>query len=143
MATITSNNSVFTITVPLVFTTPQRMQGFSVDDMFSTEPIKAAETQMGIDGILSGGFTFTEIKQSVMLEANSISNKFFDSWWAAQQTLGDVYPCDGSLSIPSIRKRWQMSNGFLSMYAPIPDGGKVLKPRKFELTWNQMLAVDF
>jgi len=143
MATITSNNAVFTLTIPLVFPTPQRLQGFSVEDIFSTEPIKAAETQMGVDGILSGGFVFTETKQSITLEANSASNDIFDAWWQAQQTLGDLYTCYGSVSINAIRKRWDMQNGFLTMYPPIPDAGKVLKPRKYEITWNQMIAVPY
>ena len=137
MATITSANAIYTLSIAGLYPTPVQLQGFAADDIFSTDPIDSAEVLMGVDGILSGGFVFVPIKQSIAIQADSSSNTIFDNWWAANQAATDVYfVANGVIILKSVGTKWALTNGFLTSYIPMPDAGKTLKPRKFGITWN-------
>lgn len=137
---ITAANAIVTITVPGVFQAPQQLQQWAADDIFDTEPLKSIEVQMGVDGFLSGGWVFVPIPQSFTLMPNSPSVSIFDQWWAAQATLIDAIPGFGVVVLPSIKQKWALTNGFLTTYPPMPGAGRILKARKFEITWQQVQA---
>lgn len=136
MGSITAANAIYQIIIPGVFDAPQQLQGFAADDIFSTDPLTSTETSMGVDGLLSAGFVNVEVKQGITFQADSASNDVFDNWFAANFAAKDSFPASAVIIIPSIRRKWQMTTGFLTTYPPLPDGGKVLKPRKFGITWQ-------
>ena len=138
MGSITSANAVLTLTVPLLFPSPQQIQGFASDDIFDTDQIKSVEVMMGVDGVLSAGFVYVEITQNYALQADSASNEFFDTWWTQMQAAQDVYPANGNIQLPSIATKFTMTNGFLTGYKPLPDAKKLLQPRKFQIIWNRV-----
>ena len=136
MATISSTNAVFTLSISSLFTTPQQLQGFSADDIFDIDALESAEVVMGVDGILSGGFRYFEVKQSIYLQADSASNLIIDQWYAAQQKVADVYTATGNVTLISTGTKYNLIKGFLTSYKPIPDVKKKLEPRKYMITWN-------
>lgn len=136
MASITAANAIFLLQIPGVFPIPVQLKGFSADDIFDFDPIAPVEVSMGVDGILSGGFVNVPVKQSVTLQADSASNTIFDLWQAAQKTALDTLIANGTVWLTSIGTKWAMSTGFLTTYPPVPGAGKILKPRKFEITWE-------
>lgn len=138
MASITSANAVFLITIPSLYAVPQQLQGFSSDEIFATEPLESAETLMGVDGKQSSGFVFVAISQTIMLQADSVSNQVFDNWWASQRQVKDVYLANGSIALPSIGLKYTMTNGALKSYQPVADAGKTLKPRKYTISWENI-----
>lgn len=142
MASITSSNSIYTLSVTDLFTSPIQLQGFSAEDIFTTQPLASVETLMGIDGVLSGGFVFVPVVQSISLQADSASNDVFDQWYQAQQLAKDVYTAEGIIILTSIGKKWNLSNGYLSSYPPMPDAAKTLRPRRYAITWNSMNAAN-
>lgn len=135
---ITSANATFFLAVASVFPTPLQLQGFATEDVFETEPVEAAEVAMGVDGFMSAGFVFVPVKQTIALQAGSDSNDLFDNWYAAQQVAQELFRASGVLLLPSISKKWQMTNGVLSSYKPIPDAKKKLEPRRFGITWERV-----
>jgi hypothetical protein len=139
MPSITSANAVFQIAVNTVFPIPVQMQGFSADDIFTTNPLETSEVLMGVDGILSAGFVFVPVKQEISLMADSGSATLFDLWFAAQQAAKDVFQAQGIVILPSINLKWSLLNGFLSTYHAIPDARKILQPRRFAITWQSMI----
>lgn len=134
---ITAANAIFQLFIPDIFPAPQQLQGFSTDDIFDTEDQQSVQTQMGVDGLLSAGFVFVEVKQSITLMPNSPSNDVFDQWNASQLAALDSFPASAVVILPAIGKKWQMTRGFLTSYKPIPGAGQVLKPRKFGITWQR------
>lgn len=138
MASITAANAIFLLQIPGVFPIPLQLQGFSADDIFDFDPLTPVETSMGVDGILSGGFVNVPVKQSITLQADSASNNIFDLWQAAQKTALDTLIANGTVWLISIGTKWAMSTGFLTTYPPVPGAGKILKPRKFEITWESV-----
>jgi hypothetical protein len=138
MASITSVNAVYMITIPGVFPDPQQLQGFAVDDIFTTDAIDNVETMMGVDGNMSAGFVFVPVKQSIALQADSPSNDVFYQWYAAQQALKDIYFANGVVVLPGLGKKWTMTRGVLSSYHPMPDMAKVAQPQRYSITWNKV-----
>jgi tail fiber protein gp32 len=135
---ITSANAVLTLSIPLLFPFPQRIQGFATDDIYDVPAIKKVETQMGVDGVLSAGFVYVEIPQDITLQADSISNLFFDTWAQQMNAAQDVYEASGEIVLPGISTKFQQIRGFLTGYTPVPAGKKTLQPRKYQITWQNI-----
>lgn len=136
MGNITAANAVYILTIPNVLLAPTQLQGFAADDVFDTEPLEAAETLMGVDGILSAGFVFVPVNQSITLQADSASNAVFDAWWGQEQANKTKFPASGQIKLIGIGTKWAMTNGFLTTYPIIPNAGRTLKPRKFMIRWQ-------
>lgn len=140
---ITSANAVLLLSVPDVFPAAVQLQGFSTDDIFDTPSVKAGETRMGVDGILSAGFTFSPTPQNYTLEGNSPSVDFFEQWYAAEQAQGgEKFFANGTVQLPAIGKSYKMTNGVLIDYSPMSDGKKTLQPRKFGIVWETVTAAN-
>jgi hypothetical protein len=136
MGNITAANAIVIFTIPNVLLAPVQLQGFAADDIFDTEPLEAAETLMGVDGILSAGFVFVPVPQSYTLQADSASNAVFDAWWTQEQANKTKFPASGQVKLLSIGTKWALTNGFLVTYPVMPNAGRTLKPRKFMVRWQ-------
>lgn len=138
---ISSANASILIGVASVFVVPQALAGFSADDIFDSDPIDTAEVQMGVDGELSAGFVFQPVKWNVTLQADSASNSFFENWYTAEVVAKDKFLAFGNVSLPGINRNFVMTNGALTSYPVMPNAGKFLKPRKYQITWGKVLPV--
>lgn len=136
MATLTGANSIIMLGIPLLFPIPQQLQGFATDDVFNTDAIESAETLMGVDGNLSGGYVNVPVKQNYILQGDSKSNAFFDNWFEANKTAQDSYTASGTIVLTSIGKKYNMVRGFLTNYTPIPAVKKLIQPRTHTITWE-------
>jgi hypothetical protein len=139
---ITGANAVVMLSVTGLFLIPQPLQGFAADDVYDNDPIDSVETMMGVDGVLSAGFVYVPIEQRYALQANSPSVSFFDQWWSAMQQVQDVYFAQGQIRLPSLGKKWNMVNGVLVSYKPLPDGKKLLQPQRFGIRWERVIPVN-
>ena len=141
MADITSVNAVYVISVPLILPVSQQLQGFSADDIYGFEEVSPNEVMMGLDGALSGGKVFVAKPQTITLMAGSASISFFDAWNEGMEVAIIAAPAFATLTLPSVGKSYQMSNGFLTRYKPAPDGKKVLQPQQYTITWNSVVPI--
>jgi hypothetical protein len=138
MSTLTGANAVLMLTIPPLFTTPQQLQGFVVDDVYDLDEIESVETLMGVDGILSGGFVWKSQPQTIMLQADSPSNAIFDTWYSQQVADLTTYVCNGIIILPSLGLKFIQTNGFLRGYK-LPGVKKLTQPRRFRIEWNKVL----
>lgn len=138
MGSITSANAVLMLSVPPLFPIPQQIQGFATDDIYDVPQIKSVEVMMGVDGVLSAGFVYIQIPQTITLQADSPSNSFFDTWWTQMQAAQDAYEASGLIRLPSISTKFTQTTGFLTGYKPVPAGKKTLQPRTYEITWARI-----
>jgi hypothetical protein len=138
---ITSANAVFLISVPLILPVPQQLQGFAADDIFDMDDVDSTDTMMGVDGILSGGMIYAPKPQNVALQADSPSMSFFEAWYQIQQGNAAAYAAQGNITFTAIGRSYQMLTGFLTRYKPMADAKKVLQPRKFRITWQEVIPV--
>ena len=133
---LTAATAVYMLSITDLFTTPQQLQGFAADDVFNTDAIPSAETLMGVDGKLSGGFIYAPIVQNIMLQADSDSNFIFDQWFATQQQQQEAFIANAVVLLKAVGSKWNLTRGFLTQYKPIPDAKKILQARSFQITWN-------
>jgi hypothetical protein len=136
MGDITAANSVIMVSIPDLFPVPQQLQGFAQDDIFDIPAIESVETLMGVDGNLSGGFVFKPIPMEVTLQADSLSNTFFDQWWTQMQATLSTFTANGVIRLPAVGAKTTLTRGYLTSYKPAPAGKKVLQPRRYMITWN-------
>lgn len=136
--TITAANSVILLSVAGLFPVPQRIQGFSADDLTDTDGVEPTETMMGIDGRLSAGWVPVPVNQNFSLMADSPSNDFFDAWLQAEETAREKYIATGSLVLPAIGKKYAMTRGFLVGLSKFPAVRRTLQPRRFSIRWERV-----
>lgn len=134
--TITAANTVYMLTIPGVYNTPVQLQGFSADDIFSTDPVVNAEAIMGVDGYMSAGYVPAMTAQSITLQADSDSNLVFENWSQYQKRDMEIYYAQGLVRLPSLKQQWTLRKGVLTSYPSIPDAGKTLRPRRYQITWE-------
>ena len=140
MATLTSANSVLSLSVAGIFSAPQNIQGFATDDMFESDAIQQAEVMMGVDGYLTAGKVFVPYKMTVHLLPTSPSMTMFEIWRNQQDGQADVFRCDGSITIPSIGRIYTLQKGYLTSAPAFPAAKKTLSPVAFEITWERIIA---
>ena len=138
---ITSANAVFLMSVPLILPVPQQLQGFAADDIFDMDDVDSTDVMMGVDGILSGGMIYAPKPQNIALQADSPSMSFFEAWYQMQQGNAAAYAAQGNITFTAIGRSYQLLTGFLTRYKPMADAKKVLQPRKFRVTWQQVIPV--
>lgn len=133
---LTAANAVIQLTVPGVFNAPQQLQGFTADDVFDSEDLESADTMMGVDGKLSGGFVYVSFKQKFSLQADSGSISIFDDWWSFNQANQETFTANGLIILPAVAVKITLTKGFLKGYKPLPDAKKILQGQSFRIEWE-------
>ncbi len=140
MATITSANAQLTIAVSGIFSSPQLIQGYAMDDAFMSEAVEQAEVQMGVDGQMAGGKVWVPYPMTIRIMASSSSLRMFETWRQQQDAFGDVMPASGAIVMPSIFMAYTLLNGYLTKASPYPGAKKVLDPAEYEITWQRIVS---
>ena len=138
MLDITSANAVVALSVENLFSV--NLENFSADSSFTTDTVQAAETRMGVDGHMAAGFTPAIKTVTINLEAGSPSHTFLQLLRQAQEVNLKPYKVQMVVSIPSIGKRYTLSNGVLQSYKDMPDGQTVLSPTQWVFHFESMSA---
>lgn len=136
--TLTSANAIILLSVNGLYSSPQRIQGFSADDITGSEATSPKQTSMGLDGRLSAGFVPVPIPQNITLQADSQSNDFFENWFQAEKSVREAYVCSGILIIPATQRKYSMTRGFLTSYPQMPDLKNTVQPRRYAITWESV-----
>jgi len=124
-----------------LFAVPQQLQGFAQDDMYSMAAVDNKEIMIGVDGILSAGWIPQVKVLEVTLQADSSSNTFFESVYAAEEAAKSVFFFFGVISQPAVNKSYTLINGVMKNYTPLAAGKKTLQPRKFEIHFQTTIGV--
>lgn len=136
--TITSANSVFTISVPGLFPVPQQLKGYSAERAWETDSVDIAEVQMGVDGRMTSGYTPAPVPQSVSLQADSPSKGIFNAIARAMESSREVFYISGNIVLPSTGESFTCTRGVLKGVKKLPDAGKVLQPMTFQIVWESV-----
>jgi hypothetical protein len=137
-STITSANSVVTMTVAGLFTTGVQLQGYSIDKAWDTAAVVVTETQIGVDGRKTAGLVFNAIKQTFSFQADSPSVQFFEAIYAAQRVARDVYYMSAIIDLPSTGESYVCNKGTLEDYNSVASASKVLSAREFSINWGSV-----
>lgn len=136
--TLTSANAVLLIAVDKIFLVPQRLQGFSADDVTDADNIEPTETSMGVDGRLSAGYVPVAVRQNITLQADSLSNDVFEFWAEYERGAREKLTATGTLIIPATQRQYAMTRGFLRGLPPFPALKRSVQPRRYTLEWERV-----
>jgi hypothetical protein len=114
------------------------MQGYAADDAFASEDVEFMEKYMGVDGRLSVGFTPYIIPLDFNLQADSASNAIMDAIISTEKTLREKLVLHATIILPSTGYVYNFSTGYLDKGPVMPSAGKVLKPRKYSLAFQDL-----
>jgi hypothetical protein len=140
MSTITAANSVFTLGASGLFNVPVKIQGYSADDAFTVEDVQFMEKYMGVDGHLSAGWTPYIVPLDFTLSPDSPSIAIMNALVAAEKATREKIQLNASILIPSLGLVFAFTTGYLDKGAIMPAAGKVLKPMKYSLAFQDMSA---
>ena len=138
---ITSVNCIGMLMINGLYTVPQKLVGYTADDIFDADMLEIAEISMGLDGNLAAGFIPVAVKQTLNFQANSPSITLFEAWYAAQNAAKDIYFSNGIWNFPSLGRSYATANGVLTSYSPMSDAKKTMQSRKFGITWESVIGV--
>lgn len=138
MTSITAANAIIMLTIPGLFPVPQRIQGFSAENVYDAADREVAETAMGVDGKLSAGFVFTPVDQNFTLMADSESAFIFEQWDLQMRNNRDVFPANGETTLLSVNRKYVSTRGFLVTTSPLATAARTLQPRKFMIRWQSV-----
>jgi hypothetical protein len=142
MATITAANSEFVLRIPGVFSVDQPLEGYATDDAFDNEDVVPTEAKLGVDAIMSAGYTPYLFKQMIHLQADSDAIFVFDQWRQAMDTVREVFFASGTIILPAVGKIVTLTKGTLTRAKPLPDVKELLEAQTYEITW-QSVSVAF
>jgi hypothetical protein len=135
---ITAKNAICMLTIPGVFPTPQQLDNFAADNIYTTEDVNPTEVVQGVDGQVGFGALPYLTKQKFTVQPNSKVLAIIDAWNTAMKTTGEVILCNMVVTLPSINQKYVCTDGGLTGYHPIPDAKKVLSALTFEITWSDV-----
>lgn len=130
---ITAANAQMTITVAGLFTSPQRIEAFSVDDAFDSEAVENKEVVKGVDNFITAGWLPTLPKLNISLLPNSASNDLFDQWYQTEQQLKSVLVAQGVITVPGLARQYTLLNAYLFSFMHLAPAKKTLQARKHVL----------
>lgn len=140
---ITASNSIFMLSVATIFPVAQRLQGFASEAAFATDAVETAQTGKGVDGRMFAGYTPYNTPQNITIMPDSPSLPLFLQWLASMKATQGIFVASGTLSIPSIRQKWTLSNGVLQRAPAIPTAQKVLQAMEFQIVWDNVDPAPF
>lgn len=138
LGSITSANATFTLSVAGLFSSPQRIYQFAVDDAFDSEAVENGEIVKGVDNFMAAGWVPTMPKLNVTLMANSPSNSIFDQWFQTEQQQQNKLIAQGVITLPGVRTQYTLLNAYLFSFMHIPPAKKTLQARKHVLVLDDI-----
>lgn len=137
--TITSANSIFTLSVAGLYA-GVRIQGYSADLAFDMEPQQIAETQVGVDDHMSGGYVPHIIPMNIQLQADSDSIEVFDTIYQYMKARREIVWLTGTIEVPSTRQSYALGEGIMVNYQAVSTHNRVQAPKRFTINWHNVLA---
>jgi hypothetical protein len=138
--TITSANSVFTITAAAAGIVGVTLYKFSADRSFFTDARQVAEVQMGVDGYMTAGYTPMPQIMSLTFMADSPSKSIFKAIEQTMKAAKEIIYLTGEVVLPSTQEKFTLTRGVLTQTKTMPDGGKLLQPVEYQITWQSVDA---
>jgi len=136
--TITSANSVVTMTQASLFPAPVQFYGYSADKAFSQDAVDFAETQMGVDGRMTAGYTPNVTPFTITLQADSPTRQYMTILISAMRQAREIFYVNMTVTIPSTGEVVFLTRGVLKNAKSIPDANKVLQPIDYQFEFESV-----
>ncbi len=140
---ITSADAVITLVVAEIFPSGFNLEQFEAQNIFDMGDTDMAEYQRTADGKLLGGFVYGDLPWTFHLAASSPSISYIDTWQNTQMTAKSVLRVNGTVILPSLGKKYVMTNGILQRARRMPSAGRVLQPVTGLIQWETVTPTNY
>ena len=140
--TITSANSTFYLTVPGLYDSPVKIEGYATDTAIAPETINPVVAEKGIDGHTSFGWVPTNKVMTVSIAADSDSRETFDNWIAYQDSIREVCVCSAEFTLPAINRKYTGIRGAITAATPMPTVGQTLQSTSYTITFERWVPSE-
>ncbi|MXF49859.1 hypothetical protein GR294_25605 [Raoultella sp. Lac2] len=140
---ITSADAVITLVVAEIFPSGFNLEQFEAQNIFDMGDTDMAEYQRTADGKLMGGFVYGDLPWTFHLAASSPSISYIDTWQNTQMTAKSVLRVNGTVILPSLGKKYVMTNGILQRARRMPSAGRVLQPVTGLIQWETVTPTNY
>ena len=138
MSTITSANSIVTLSVAGLYPVPQQLQGYAADRAWESGNLTMTESKMSVDGRKSSGYIFNLVEQTFTLQADSPSRAVFTAIINAMRAAREIYVISGTITLPATGESFICTNGTLKDSKMLPNAGKVLDQMDYVIEWESI-----
>ena len=135
---ITAANAESVMTVETLFPNGFRLEQYSTDQALSSASVQLAETRLGVDGRLVGGFITAIQVVTISIEASYPSVKYLVDLYDAMVTGRTTYLCSLVSTVPSIGIAYKWYTGILQTAASFRNQKKVLDPTSWVFHFERM-----
>lgn len=140
---ITSADAVITLVVAEIFPSGFNLEQFEAQNIFDMGDTDQAEYQWTADGKLLGGFVYGEMPWTFHLAASSPSLQYFENWITAQRIAKSIFRVNGTVILPSLGKKYVMTNGILQRAPRMPSAGRVMQPVRGVIQWEGVTPANY
>ncbi len=139
--TLTAANCQLTLLAVPYLPVPTAIQGFASDSAFLVDTPAVAEVLMGVDGVMSFGYLPSITRQTIQLQADSPSVRWFEDLLTASKAAREAATLQGTIALPSLGKSIILTKGVLEQMTQFSPVGKILQPQNFQIAWNDIQVV--
>lgn len=140
---ITSADAIIELVIAELYPSGFNLEQFEAQNIFEMGDTDMAEYQRTADGKLLGGFVYGDLPWTFHLAASSPSIKYIDNWQTTQMTARSVLRVNGTVILPSLGKKYIMTNGILQRARRMPSAGRVLQPVTGLIQWETVTPADY
>lgn len=139
--TITSANSVATISAPKAGVVGATLEGYSTDRAIFSDAIQIAEVQMGVDGRMTAGYTPMPQPVTITFQADSPSlRNVIKPIVQTIKNTRDIVWITMEVALPGPGEKYALVRGTMTNAKQMPDLGKVLQPVDVQFTFQSIDA---
>lgn len=140
---ITSADAIITLVVDDIYPSGFSLEQFEAQNIFDMSDTDLAEYQRTADGKLLGGFVYGDLAWTFHLAASSPSIEYIDTWMSTQITSKSISRVSGTVILPSLGKKYTMTNGILQRARRMPSAGRVLQPVTGLIQWETVTPANY
>lgn len=105
---------------------PMTLEGWAADNAFSVDAQQRAVVVQGVDGNVHSGWVPHLNNFNLSLMPDSDSQEYLENLMAAEDTMRETLLITGVLLVPSIGRRYSLTNGTITNGTPVPTHGRIL-----------------
>ncbi|AYW18587.1 MULTISPECIES: phage tail fiber protein [Klebsiella] len=140
---LTSADCTIILTVTNLYTSGFNLEQFEAQNIFEQGDTELAETIRTADGKLTGGFVFGDLPWTFHLLPDSPSRSYIDTWFQTQRTSKAIFRCNGTVYLPSLSRKYTMTNGIFKSWKAVPSAGRILQPMAGLIEWENIVGSDY
>ncbi|ENQ6475110.1 hypothetical protein ACEPND_002054 [Klebsiella pneumoniae] len=140
---ITAADAIIELAIAELYPTGFNLEQFEAQNIFDMGDTDQAEYQWTADGRLLAGFVYGEMPWTFHLAASSPSLKYFDGWVTAQRTARSIFRVNGTVILPSLGKKYIMTNGVLQRAPRMPSAGRTMQAVRGVIQWENITPESY